>query len=143
MQSMVEGQALRQPALWKALIASLYGGIFEEVSVRLFVMTAVVWFWSFVVSRIRREPVQAYPGTLWVGVLFAALVFGIGHLAALAQMGYTDPVLVVRTLALNAVPGVFFGLLYMRFGISAAVVAHFTADIFLHVVVPALGGTLA
>lgn len=143
MQSLIEGQATRQPELWKALIASLYGGIFEEVSVRLFIMTAVVWFWSFVVSRVRREPVQAYPATVWVGILFAALVFGIGHLASLAQMGYTDPVLVVRTLALNAVPGVFFGLMYMRFGISAAIVAHFFADIFLHVVVPGLSGAFA
>jgi membrane protease YdiL (CAAX protease family) len=41
---------------------------------------------------------------------------------------------VVGTVLLNAIGGVVFGWLYWRRGIEAAMVAHLTADLTLHVV---------
>ena len=36
----------------------------------------------------------------------------------------------------NGVPGVIFGWLFRRFGLITAIVAHFSADVVLHVIGP-------
>jgi membrane protease YdiL (CAAX protease family) len=68
----------------------------------------------------------------------AALAFGAGHLPMAAQVfGGLTTMVVVRTIALNALGGIVFGSLYSRWGLERAMVAHFCADIVLHVVLGA------
>ena len=52
------------------------------------------------------------------------MLFGLGHLPALAQSVTLTPALVARTVLLNAVAGVLFGWLYWRRSLEAAMVAH-------------------
>ena len=52
------------------------------------------------------------------------------------------PTVVVRTIALNAIAGIAFGWLFWKHGLEMAMLAHFSADIVLHVVAP-LAGSLA
>ena len=47
--------------------------------------------------------------------------------------------MIVRALVLNGIGGIVFGWLYWKRGLLAAVLAHFSADVVLHVVVPLLG----
>jgi membrane protease YdiL (CAAX protease family) len=54
----------------------------------------------------------------------AALAFGLGHLPALAQLADPTPLLVLRTVFLNALGGLVFGWLYAVRGLEAAMVAH-------------------
>ena len=112
------------------LLASFYGGIAEELQLRLFLMTLLVWtFGGFG----RREPASA---VFWTAIVVAALLFGAGHLPAAAKLwGLTD-VVIFRTLALNAIAGLAFGWLYWRRGIEMAMLGHFSADIVLHVIAP-------
>ncbi|MGB3392771.1 MAG: CPBP family glutamic-type intramembrane protease [Stenotrophomonas sp.] len=115
------------------LLASFYGGIAEELQLRLFLMTLLVWL----LARVRRR----MPGnvTFWLAILLAALLFGVGHLPAAAHIWGLDAVVVLRTLALNAVVGIACGWLYWRRGLEMAMLAHFSADIMLHVLIPLLG----
>jgi membrane protease YdiL (CAAX protease family) len=46
---------------------------------------------------------------------------------------------IVRALLLNGIGGIVFGWLYWKRGLLAAMLAHFSADVVLHVVVPLLG----
>jgi hypothetical protein len=117
---------------WKGLLASFYGGIGEEVLLRLFVMTLLVWL----VARVR----QRTPGIAlyWSAIVLAALLFGAGHLPAAAGVWPLDGVVVARTLLLNGVPGLVCGWLYWRRGLEAAMCAHFGADLVLHVAAPLL-----
>ena len=46
--------------------------------------------------------------------------------------------MVLRTLLLNGIAGIAFGWLYWKRGIEMAMLAHFSADIVLHVVTPLL-----
>jgi len=46
---------------------------------------------------------------------------------------------VLRALVLNGIGGVVFGWLFWKRGLETAIIAHFSADLILHVVVPALG----
>lgn len=115
------------------LLASFYGGIAEELQLRLFLMTLLVW----PLARFARRDVAA-PG-YWAAIGGAALLFGIGHLPAAAAIWGLDGAVVARTLLLNGIAGVAFGWLYWKRGIEMAMLAHFSADIVLHVLPPLLG----
>lgn len=116
-------------ALWKRALASFYGGITEELLIRLFLMTLLVWLAS---KLNRRTPQAAWP--FWVGIVAAALLFGAGHLPATAALWPLTTVVIIRALLLNGILGLAFGYLYWRAGLEYAMVAHFIADIVLHVV---------
>ncbi|AKC88145.1 hypothetical protein WQ53_02710 [Pseudoxanthomonas suwonensis] len=113
-------------------LASFYGGIVEELILRLFLMTLLLW----IVARLcgRTPPAWAY----WAAIVAAALLFGAGHLPAAAQIWGLEPVVVLRTLLLNGIAGVAFGWLYWKRGIEMAMLAHFSADLVLHVAAPLL-----
>lgn len=111
-------------------LASFYGGIAEELMLRLFLMTAIVWLLS---GFGRREP---RPAMFWIAIVLAAVLFGVGHLPAAAEVWGMDAVVVFRTIALNAIGAMVFGWLYWRRGIEMAMLGHFSADIVLHVIAP-------
>lgn len=119
---------------WNGLLASFYGGIGEEVLLRLLVMTLLVWL----VARLRRRPPGA--ALYWSAVVVAALLFGAGHLPAAAGFFPLTPVVVLDFVLVNALGGVVFGWLYWRHGLEAAMCAHFGADLALHVAAPLLMG---
>jgi membrane protease YdiL (CAAX protease family) len=119
-------------ARWRGLLASPYGGIVEELLTRLFLVTLVA---RGLMLALRRRTLTA--PIAWAAIVVAALLFGAGHLPTAAQLSPLTPPLVLRIVGLNAVGGVVFGWLYWRRGILHAMVAHFAADLVLHV---ALGG---
>ncbi len=122
---------------WAGLLASFYGGIVEEVELRLFFMTLIVW----AVARLtRRAP---GPALFWIAIAVAALAFGAGHLPAAAKIWPLDAVVITRTLFLNSVGGMVFGWLYWKQGMESAVLGHFSADLVLHVAAPLVAGALA
>ncbi|WP_255151994.1 CPBP family intramembrane glutamic endopeptidase [Halorarius halobius] len=103
-----------------APVRFLYGGITEELLLRFGLMTGLAYLGG---RALGREAPGA--GVMWAAVLVSALLFGVGHLpAALAAFGELTPLLVVRTVLLNAVAGVAFGWLYWRRSLEAAMVAH-------------------
>lgn len=111
-------------------LASFYGGIAEEVQLRLFFTTLIAWGLCLL-SRGARPRWHA-----WFAVVLAALVFGAGHLPAAAKVWPLDAVVVVRTVLLNAIAGLVFGWFYVRKGLESAMLSHFCADLLLHVVAP-------
>lgn len=114
-------------------LASFYGGIAEELQLRLFLMTLLVW----VIARLRKAVPQ--PWIYWSAILIAAVLFGAGHLPAAQHVWGLDAFVVFRTVFLNVIVGLVFGWLYWKRGIEMAVLAHFSADIVLHVLPPLIG----
>jgi membrane protease YdiL (CAAX protease family) len=129
-QSSALGLQGAQPAAWKGLLASLYGGINEEILLRLFMMSVLAWLGGF----IRKTP-EGKPTTtiLWIANILAAVLFGLGHLPATALLLPLTTLVILRAILLNGIAGVAFGYLYARHGLESAMLAHFTADIVLHV----------
>jgi hypothetical protein len=119
-----------QPAVWKGFLASFYGGIGEEIQLRLFMMSLLAWLGSF----IRRTP-EGKPTSviLWIANILAALLFGLGHLGGMSLILPLTALVVIRTVLVNSVGGIIFGWLYQTRGLESAMIAHFTADIVLHV----------
>jgi membrane protease YdiL (CAAX protease family) len=126
--------AERIPA-WKAFLASFYGGIAEEVFLRLFVVSLLVWLGFLFKKTPTGRPTN--PG-IWIAIVLAAIVFGLGHLPATAQITTLNGIVIARAILLNGVGGVVFGWLYWKKGLESAMIAHFSADIVLHIIAPAI-----
>ena len=122
-----------QPPAWQGLLASFYGAIPEELLLRLGLMTLLVW----VGARLTRTSAPR-PVVMWTVIVITALVFGAGHLPTTAAVLPLTPLVITRALVLNGIGGIVFGWLYWKRGLLAAMLAHFSADIVLHVVVPLL-----
>jgi hypothetical protein len=119
-----------QPAVWKGFLASFYGGITEEILLRLCVMSLLAWLGSFISRTPEGKPTSAI---FWIANILAAILFGLGHLPAMALIVPLTTLVVIRTLLLNAIGGIVFGWLYQTRGLESAMIAHFSADIILHV----------
>jgi hypothetical protein len=123
-----------QPEVWQGLLASVYGGIDEEILLRLGLMTLLVWLGA----RLTRADGQPGRGVMWTANILAALLFGLGHLPATAALVPLTSIVVVRAIVLNGLAGLVFGWLYWRRGILTAMASHFCADLVLHVLTPLL-----
>jgi membrane protease YdiL (CAAX protease family) len=122
-----------EPPPWQGLLAALYGGIAEELMLRLGVMTFLVWLGA----RLTRTVVPG-PTVLWTAILLTAVLFGVGHLPVTAALWPLTPLVIACALLLNGLGGIAFGWLYWKQGLIAAMLAHFSADIVLHTVAPLL-----
>jgi hypothetical protein len=121
------------PPPWQGLLSSFYGGINEEVLMRLFVMSFLVYL-TFRVKKTNDGKPTAVG--VWFSIVMAALLFGAGHLPTVMALGPLTSIKVGQVLLLNGVGGIIFGWLYWKKGLESAMISHFTADLVLHVLVP-------
>lgn len=119
--------------VWKRLLACAYGGLGEEILMRLFLLSALLWIGT---KAFRASPQNAV--LFWSVNLLVAIAFGAAHLPFAAKLHALTPELVTIVIALNALVALGFGWLYWSRGLEAAMLAHFSADIILHVIGPAL-----
>jgi len=121
-------------AAWRGLLASFYGGTAEEIQLRLFVVSLLVWLFA----RIGRR--QAATWMFVSAIVLAALLFGAGHLPAAFAAGLAGtPLLIARIVLLNAVVGLVTGGIFWKWGLEHAMLTHFCCDLVLHVLMPLLG----
>jgi hypothetical protein len=120
-------------SVWKRLLACFYGGINEELLMRLFFLSLVLWL----LKKISRtKSLRPAPIIFWSANFIVALLFGASHLALVKFMMEITPMVLATILSLNGIAGLLFGYLYWKRGIEAAMLTHFSADIVLHVFGP-------
>ena len=109
------------------VVGVLYGGVTEELMMRWGVVSCLAWIGAKLTGAGSAPPRAAL---MWTAIAIAALLFGAGHLPAVAAHGIalTGPV-VARTVALNAVAGLVFGWLFWRRSLEAAMIAHATVHL--------------
>jgi membrane protease YdiL (CAAX protease family) len=117
--------------IWQKLLASFYGGITEEILMRLFVMTLFIW----IGMKLFRQKTPSKIGII-IPIFISAIIFGLGHLPITASLTQITPIVVVRAVILNSIGGLVFGWLFWKRGLESAMVAHFTTDIFLLTLLP-------
>jgi hypothetical protein len=135
------------PPAWMGLLASVEGGITEEVELRLFLLSFLALGIRYLRNLVSGDRATGLsPAIFWTANIVAAVAFGLGHLPTTAQLVHLTPVIVLRAVALNGILGMVAGYLFWRRGIEMAMVCHFAADLVLHVATPlaaraaALGG---
>lgn len=100
-----------------ALLALTYGGITEELMMRYGLMTLLVWLGAQIWTS---RPAALY----WGGIVLAGVLFGAGHLPAMAAIAPLTPLVILRTVGLNALLGLVYGWLFWRKGLEHAMLAH-------------------
>jgi membrane protease YdiL (CAAX protease family) len=118
------------PEAWRGLLAVPYGAVAEEVLLRLCVQTLCAAGLRWVCGETATLPTGA---TMWPAIAISTLLFGAGHLPTAGQITPPAPALIARTLLLNGIAGTVFGYLYWKRGLEAAMIAHGTADVVVHV----------
>jgi len=117
--------------VWQKLLAAVYGGTTEEILMRLFLMTFFIWIGMKIFKKDR--PTRA--GVI-ISIVLAAVIFGLGHLPITASLTALSPLIIGRAVVLNGIGGLVFGWLFWKKGLESAMIAHFTADIFLLTLLP-------
>lgn len=123
------------PPIWTRLLASFYGGVGEEIAMRLFLMTLLVWI-TYKIKR-TNNGMPTHTG-VWLAIILISVLFGLGHLPMTARFTEITTIVVLRAILLNGIAGITFGWLYWKKGLEAAMISHFTTDIVLHVIMPSL-----
>jgi hypothetical protein len=119
---------------WRGALASLYGGTAEEILLRLFFVSLFVWLFALFNKR------QARPWMFMLAIVLAAVLFGVGHLPYAFALGMSHtPMFIGEIVFLNALVGLVTGTLFWKCGFEHAMLAHFSADLVLHVVAPLMG----
>lgn len=118
------------PAAWQGFLASFYGGIDEEILLRLVTMSFLAWLGHFVSKTADGKPTI---GVLWIANILAAILFGLGHLPATSLLIPLTPLVVLRAIVLNGLLGIVYGYLYFTRGLETAMISHFSSDLILHV----------
>lgn len=125
--SMIDGiQAANAASLTvSGVIASvLYGGIIEEVMLRLFFMSLI----AFIVWKLffRKHDKENIPTSVFVVAnIVAAFLFAAGHLPfTMSIFGTLTPLILLRCFLLNGGSGLAFGWLYRKYGIVYAILGH-------------------
>jgi hypothetical protein len=104
----------------------LYGGLTEEIILRWGVLSFFAWAaWRL----FQGGGGCPRPGVMWTAIALAALLFGVGHLPAAAAIAPLDTTQVLRVVSLNALAGLFFGWLFWRRHLEAAMLAHASAHV--------------
>lgn len=118
-------------SIWKRLLACVYGGVYEELFTRLFLMSVIAW----IANRTWRKPrPQLSNAAFWFANIFTAILFGLGHLPSTSLFLPITALVVVAAILLNGIAGIAFGYLFRTRGLEAAIIAHFTADFVIYVV---------
>ena len=120
-----------EPPAWQGFLASFEGGISEEVMMRLFLMSLLVWMFSLL---------KKGSWAVWTSIFLASLIFGALHLPTAFMIYNPTTILATAIVVLNGIAGLICGWLYWKHGLEAAMIAHFSADIVLHVIAPLIGG---
>jgi membrane protease YdiL (CAAX protease family) len=111
--------------LWQRFLVSFYGGIGEEVFMRLFLMTLVVWI---IHKLMRKKDIIPSEKGFWLSIIIVSVTFSLGHLPMTATFMEITPVVVIRAIILNGIAGIVFGWLYWKKGLEAAIISHFSTD---------------
>lgn len=119
-QAIMDSYAVK-PTIPYLIATVTYGGVIEEVMLRLFMMSLV----AFVLHKLfQRKLEKPTTGILICANVVAALLFAAGHLPATAAMMGLTPMLVFRCFLLNGGFGLLFGWLYRKYGLRYAMIAH-------------------
>ena len=108
-----------KPTVSYMLAAVIYGGVIEEVMLRLFFMSLL----AFLLEKLFRKE-SGTTGVLIAANVIAAMLFAAAHLPATAMLMELTPMILFRCFLLNGGFGLVFGWLYRKYGLRYAMLAH-------------------
>ena len=98
-----------------------YGGVIEEVMLRLFFMSLIAYILHKIFGKKNEKPTTAI---LIISNFIAALLFAAGHLPITFMMLGSSPIIIFRCFLLNGGLALLFGYLYRKYGFRYSMIAH-------------------
>jgi membrane protease YdiL (CAAX protease family) len=110
----------------------LYGGIIEEILLRLLVMSLFVLILWKLFARAKDN--LNIPNWIYItAIILASVLFAAGHIPFTAQsFGLSVPI-IIRCFVLNGIGGLGFGYLYWKKGLAYSMIAHASTHVFMQV----------
>lgn len=111
----------------------LYGGIIEEILLRLLVMSLfVLVLWKLFAKS--KDNLNIPSWIYIMAIILASTLFAAGHIPFTVQsIGLSTPIL-IRCFVLNGIGGIGFGYLYWKKGLAYSMYAHATTHVFMQVI---------
>ena len=109
-----------KPTIYKIIGGLLVGGIIEEVMMRLFFMSLIV----FIISKFYKNKKEIPTIVFIIANIISALLFAAGHLPSTLTMTSLTPIIIIRCFLFNGGLGLCFGYLYRQYGIGYAMISH-------------------
>ena len=119
-QAIMDSYATK-PTVTYLLASVVYGGVMEEVMLRLFFMSLLAFLLHKLFGKGQNKPATAI---LVASNILAALLFAAGHLPATFLLIGSTPMILFRCFLLNGGFGLLFGWLYRKYGLRYAMIAH-------------------
>lgn len=109
------------------LTGIIYGGIIEEVLLRLFFLTLLLYgFQRFSKSKAS--------WTIHAAIIVSAVVFGLLHLPAVSLLTNLTGMIIIRTVLLNTLPGIIFGYVYIKEGLWYSMLTHMATHLVMQLI---------
>ena len=108
-------------------LVSIGAAIGEEVWFRFGLMTLLLFGLLKITGKQQINGLQ-----FWTVVLVVSLGFGLAHLPSLSAAGAADSAGIWGTILGNVATSILFSWCFWRYGLFAAITAHFVQDIMLH-----------
>ena len=109
--------------LWLAMTSALlYGGIVEELLMRLGLMTFLLWIGTKIQGGNALRPGRR---TFWIVNIIVTLIFGLLHVVSAPVLldVVITPMVIIQAIVLNSV-ALLFGWLYWHKGLETVIAAH-------------------
>ena len=117
-----------EPLTLRLLIVP-YSAIREEFFYRVGAATLSAWLAFLILSR---QTEKGKNISHWIGILVAAVLFGLAHVATLPDAAHP----VLRAVVVNGVPAIALGWLYWWRGLESAILMHMVAIAVVYIAVP-------
>lgn len=115
-----------KPSINFILSSITYGGVVEEILMRLFLMSLV----SLIIYKVFYRSVKINNSVYIISNIIISVLFALGHLPNTAMTIGLNFVIVLRCILLNGIVGLMFGYVYRKHGIIYSMISH----ILVHVV---------
>ncbi len=119
-QAIIDSYSVK-PTIPYLIAMVTYGGVIEEVMLRLFFMSLIAFILHKIFGKNNDKPTT----TIFVISNFiAALLFAAGHLPINSILFGLTPMIVFRCFLLNGGLALLFGHLYQKYGLRYAMISH-------------------
>ena len=108
-----------KPTLSYIIASITYGGVVEEVMLRLFFMSLI----AFLLHKLSRKQ-EVSDFQIVIANIISAILFAAAHIPATVAMMELTPIVLARCFLMNGGFGLAFGRLYRKYGIQYAMLAH-------------------
>ncbi len=124
---------IASPPLWERILYVLYVGLVEELVLRFFLMTLLVWIsWKI------KKKADGFPTStgIWFAILIVSFIYGLG--IVLSTSMEIDNSGTLRIMIWNGITGMIFGWIYWKKGLEASIIANMSFTFVLLVVLGSL-----